>query len=116
MRPLEIIRNQEKGIQIRWSDGNVQLLDSHQLRGNCPCATCKEKRGDTSHATPISTTGKKPALLKVLTHSAAEEESLEAIWPIGNYALGIRWLDGHDSGIYTFSYLRQLGSLAQRAP
>jgi DUF971 family protein len=27
---------------------------------------------------------------------------------VGNYALHFSWSDGHDSGIYTFEYLREL--------
>jgi DUF971 family protein len=32
--------------------------------------------------------------------------------PIGNYAYGIEFSDGHDTGIYTFEYLRELGEEA----
>jgi DUF971 family protein len=27
---------------------------------------------------------------------------------VGNYALNPRWSDGHETGIYTFEYLRDL--------
>jgi DUF971 family protein len=27
---------------------------------------------------------------------------------VGNYAIGIRWSDGHETGIYSFERLRQL--------
>ncbi len=29
--------------------------------------------------------------------------------PVGNYAYSIEFSDGHDTGIYTFEYLRELG-------
>ena len=29
--------------------------------------------------------------------------------PVGRYALRIRFDDGHDTGLYTWPYLRQLG-------
>ena len=32
-------------------------------------------------------------------------ENLEAITPVGSYAVQLRWNDGHDSGIYTWDYL-----------
>ena len=32
------------------------------------------------------------------------------IRPVGRYALQIAWSDGHDSGIYPFERLRELGS------
>jgi DUF971 family protein len=30
------------------------------------------------------------------------------VFPIGNYALGFTWSDGHSTGIYPFEYLRAL--------
>ncbi|MEC5384020.1 gamma-butyrobetaine hydroxylase-like domain-containing protein [Aurantimonas sp. C2-6-R+9] len=32
------------------------------------------------------------------------------IWSVGNYALGIAFSDGHNSGIYTFPALREIES------
>jgi DUF971 family protein len=34
--------------------------------------------------------------------------------PVGNYAYAIAFSDGHDTGIYTIEYLRELGSPAQK--
>jgi DUF971 family protein len=28
--------------------------------------------------------------------------------PVGNYAVAIRWKNGHDSGIYTWDYFREV--------
>jgi ATP-binding protein involved in chromosome partitioning len=30
------------------------------------------------------------------------------IWSVGNYALGIAFSDGHDTGIFTFRALRKM--------
>ena len=35
--------------------------------------------------------------------------NIAAIVPIGNYAVQLRFDDGHDSGIYSWSYLHELG-------
>lgn len=32
---------------------------------------------------------------------------------VGNYALKIRWSDGHDTGLYTWDHLRQLSERSQ---
>jgi DUF971 family protein len=32
---------------------------------------------------------------------------------VGNYALALVWGDGHDSGIYSFRFLRRLGDLLE---
>ena len=31
---------------------------------------------------------------------------LTRVWSVGNYALGLAFSDGHDTGIYTFDHLR----------
>lgn len=35
---------------------------------------------------------------------------IDAIEPVGNYAIRIRFDDKHDTGIYSWSYLHELGS------
>ncbi len=103
--PTEIRRNGSTGLNITWRDGSSYEIPSEKLRKACPCAECKEKRGDTSHSKPL--TGKKRALA-IVEHTIDKEIELTEIWGVGQYALGIRWGDGHDSGIYTFDYLRSL--------
>jgi DUF971 family protein len=103
--PREIRRNGASGLTITWIDGSTRSFSSETLRRNCPCAGCKERRGDTSHAKPL--TGRKRSLT-VLESSLSQELELQQIWGVGNYAIGITWGDGHDSGIYTFEYLYQL--------
>jgi DUF971 family protein len=34
--------------------------------------------------------------------------------PVGNYAYGIHFSDGHTTGIYSLDYLRELGEEAAR--
>jgi DUF971 family protein len=36
--------------------------------------------------------------------------------PVGNYALQFVWSDGHETGIYTFEYLRKLCPCSQCLP
>lgn len=104
--PTEIRRTGTSGLTITWGDGSSSSLSSEVLRRECPCASCKEKRGDTTHAKPL--TGKKRSL-SIVENTIEQETSLQEIWAVGQYALGIRWGDGHDSGIYPFALLRELG-------
>ncbi len=39
----------------------------------------------------------------------ARPTRVEHMRPVGNYAYNIQFSDGHDSGIYTFDYLVELG-------
>ena len=103
----EIKRLGSDGVRLTWSDGTCHEISSRVLRENCPSAISQAKRGDTSHEKPLSG---KSALLRVVESSADEELCLEEIWAVGNYAIGMKWADGHDSGIYTFEFLYELGS------
>ena len=107
INPREIRRNGSAGLAITWADGSVSKIPSESLRRQCPCAECREKRGDSTHAKPL--TGKKRSL-NIVESSIEQEVELLEIWPVGQYALGMRWADGHDSGIYTFELLRSLGT------
>ncbi len=106
--PTEIRRDGAKGLQITWSDGVESHLLSEVLRRNCPCAGCKELRGDTTHAKPL--TGKKRSLM-IVENTIEKGLELTEIWGVGQYALGMTWGDGHNTGIYPFSYLRELAGL-----
>jgi|LakMenEpi03Aug12_release.lakeMendotaPanAssembly.Ray.scaffolds.fasta_scaffold1605394_2 DUF971 family protein len=102
--PTTIKRASDK-LAITWNDGVTNEIPSSLLRTSCPCAECREARGDSSHGTPLTP---KRSLLKVVEHSSEESLGLEQVWAIGNYALGMRWRDGHDTGIYPFGLLLQL--------
>jgi ATP-binding protein involved in chromosome partitioning len=103
--PREIKRLNKAGLQITWGDGTVNEIDSKTLRSRCPCAECREKRGDSSHSKPL--TSPKRAL-NIVSNTLEEELSLEEVWAIGQYAIGIKWGDSHSSGIYTFGFIRDL--------
>ena len=77
-------------LEIAWEDGLRARLAVPLLRGWCPCATCQ------GHAPGMRFKDHGEAITLV---DAAE---------VGAYALGIRFSDGHDSGIYTWALLRQL--------
>ena len=106
-KPKQIKRLSERELEITWMDGAVNVLDSKTLRANCPAADSRMKRGDLTHARPLTS---KPSLLKVVDSSLEEEIKLSQIWGIGNYAIGIRWGDGHDTGIYSFDFLYELAN------
>jgi DUF971 family protein len=36
------------------------------------------------------------------------DSDLERVNPVGRYALNPVWRDGHESGIYSYQYLREL--------
>lgn len=109
--PIEI-RRKENAIELRWSDGKANTLAASLLRKECPCATCREARGDEFHQSPLGSVEakdkKKTSMLKVVDHSADEQLRIEEIRAVGNYAISITWGDKHNTGIYSFEQLRSL--------
>jgi ATP-binding protein involved in chromosome partitioning len=93
MVPTSIDRAGDRDIQITWEDGRVNLYHAPELRLLCPCAVCVSE-----------TTGER--ILK--PESIPTDIQPLAVEPIGNYAMMIRWSDGHSTGIYSFEYLRQI--------
>ncbi|MGA1192744.1 MAG: gamma-butyrobetaine hydroxylase-like domain-containing protein, partial [Bdellovibrionota bacterium] len=116
LKQSKIERLENRGIRIEWPEVYSSiLLPVELLRSNCPCALCREMRGEGNHDTPL-TPKKSVSRLQVISHSRDEELNLQRIWSIGNYAIGIQWGDGHDDGIYTFALLRELTEKAKDGP
>ena len=101
--PVELIQPDEETLEIRWSDGQLRRYTVRDLRDACPCATCREKRN--APPPPAGT-------LPVISAEEARPLRVTGMKPIGNYAYGIDFTDGHDTGIYEFSLLRELGEEA----
>jgi DUF971 family protein len=99
-RPTNLALSGENELLIEWSDGEKRLYSFRELRDRCPCATCREKRSQ-----PPAPTNLLPIL------SPAETRPLKVLdmSPVGNYAYAIKFSDGHETGIYTFALLRELG-------
>jgi len=98
--PQSLRRLDDGGIEILWSDGAKAAYAPRLLRDACPCATCREKRTQPAG---------RPQLLQVLKPEEIVPLSVAGMQPVGQYAYKIAFSDGHDSGIYTLDYLRELG-------
>ena len=92
------------GMQISWKDGHQSAWTFAWLRNACPCATCNDERTKANRKPgepkPSAPTG--PLVLY-----QAPPRPLEAT-PVGKYALRFKWNDGHESGIYSWDYLRRV--------
>lgn len=99
-QPTKLARTSDHSLTIEWSDGERRQYTFSELRNACPCATCREKR---SAPPPPSN------LLPVLSPAETRPLQISNMEPVGNYAYSIEFSDGHDTGIYTFELLRELG-------
>jgi DUF971 family protein len=78
-------------VTIEWDDERVDVLDASALRAACPCAGCREPGG--------------PGRL-----TAAGSVSVTGARLVGGYALNLTFgPDGHSTGIYPFTLLREVG-------
>lgn len=99
--PTELQLVSDAELLVVWSDGQRRQYSLLELREECPCASCRERRAG---AAPPS-----PTLLPVLSPEDALPLKIVAMKPVGNYAYSIAFSDGHDTGIFTFDFLRSLG-------
>ncbi|MCK9188841.1 DUF971 domain-containing protein [Acidithiobacillus sp.] len=87
IRPLMVSRIME----VDWADGHTSRLTFEYLRVECPCAECK---------------GHTPDQAQVIT--GKEDVRIVDVAPVGNYAVQLHFSDGHNTGIFTWGYLRML--------
>jgi DUF971 family protein len=94
--PVQIVEENDREITINWSDGAATTFDAVLLRRSCPCAGCVNEW-----------TGEK--MLK--DENIDESLSFSNVSVVGRYALNFQFSDGHDTGIYTFAFLRKLSGV-----
>ncbi len=100
---VRVQKSEGTGVTITWKDGHESHWSFAWLRHACPCATCNEERKQSGRA--LGMAAPKPGGPLVLYE--APPRPLE-VTPIGKYALRFKWNDGHESGIYSWEYLRRV--------
>jgi DUF971 family protein len=93
LEPTQIVEESDSKISIKWSDDSEASYSAADLRRNCPCATCvNEWTGE-----------------KILRRDAVSDDlTFNHISIVGRYALNFHFSDGHDTGIFSFAYLKTL--------
>jgi len=83
----------ERALLLLWHDRLQRRLPYLGLRAECMCARCVDE-----------ITGE-----RILDVEGLDPEiSINGMELVGNYALKIRWSDGHDTGLYTWEHLRRM--------
>lgn len=93
IEPLQIIEESDSEISIKWSDDAETTFEASRLRKNCPCASCIDEW-----------TGEK----RLKDDTIPDDLSFSHITIVGRYALNFHFSDGHDTGIFSFKFLRDL--------
>lgn len=92
-RPTEITYSKaDKQLTVVWDDGKTFLYPAEYLRVESPSAEV-QGHGPGQRVTV-------PGRMHV---------GIMAIEPVGNYAVRLSFDDLHDTGIYSWQYLRQIG-------
>ena len=96
MKPLDI-QTIGHELAIKWDDGGESFIALENLRRSCPCAGCK---GETDIMGNLYKNPNRPL--------TAKSFELVKISSVGGYAIQPVWADGHNTGIYSFEYLRRV--------
>ncbi len=93
IEPNQIVEESDSEISIKWSDDRETTYRAPELRRSCPCANCvNEWTGE-----------------KLLEDSSIPEDiSFSQVSIVGRYALNFHFSDGHDTGIFSFKFLRNM--------
>jgi DUF971 family protein len=94
IEPREIKQVGDAGVNITWGDGLTSEFKAPELRRSCPCAQCVNEWTGQRTLQP---------------DAVSDHLTIADISVVGRYALNFRWSDGHETGIYSFRYLRELG-------
>ena len=92
-QPTEIkLRTESRLLDIRFDDGSHFELSFEYLRVFSPSAEVKGHGGGEG----VLVTGK-------------QSVGISSVEPVGNYALRLFFGDGHNTGLYSWSLLHELG-------
>jgi DUF971 family protein len=103
VRPIDLQIIGEE-MAVKWDDGAESFIRLETLRRHCPCAGC---RGEVDI---LGNLYKNPDRAR-----SPRAFVLRRVAPVGGYAVQPVWDDGHDSGLYTFEYLRRIADEASAA-
>lgn len=105
--PVHLDLKKDRGLAIQWADGTASYYSIRYLRRMSPSADMRQLREEMQ---------KNP--LTVLPSSSGGGSSGEVVAEsaelVGNYAIRIRFSDGHDTGIYSWKYLREIDPERQK--
>ncbi len=107
-RSVQVQVTTGQGMDIEWQDGHRSHYEFQYLRDACPCALCDDERsrlGRELGEPPASPPGALP-----MYREPARPAHTEGV---GKYAIRFTWNDGHEHGIYSWDFLRQVCPCAE---
>ncbi len=102
-KPKKIKRGNKDTLVIEWEDDKSSEISYTDLRDKCPCVSCQGETVLFSSYIPIKNPFKPAGFYEI-----------EKIEPVGNYAVNIVWKDNHNTGIYSWEYLREISGIEKK--
>ena len=98
--PRNLDLKKDRGLTVEWSDGATSYYSIAYLRKMSPSAEMRELRTQMA-SNPLTV---------LPSNFASQKGPLTALSAelVGNYAIKIHFSDGHDTGIYSWDYLRSI--------
>ena len=99
--PSKLDLKKDRGLTVLWSDGSTAYYSIAYLRKMSPSADARQLRDEQA---------KNPLAVLPASTFASGSGPIVALGAemVGNYALRITFSDGHDTGIYSWAYLREI--------
>lgn len=105
--PRRLDLKKDQRLLVEWEDGSTSQYSITYLRSMCPCAMCKITRsGQDPHQ--LLQPQKKGLSLHILPGNYTGSITVTSAEMVGTYAIKLTFSDNHDSGIYSFQYLREI--------
>lgn len=105
--PKNIDLKKDRGLTIEWADGSSSYYSIAYLRKMSPSAEARELRDQMK---------KNPLTVLPSNFGSAGAISATGAELVGNYAIRVSFSDGHNTGIYSWDYLRRIDPVMQERP
>lgn len=105
--PAALRLKKTEQLEIDWKDGLQSVYTISRLRSLCPCAQCRMVREGTNPH-DLAPAPRPKTSLTILPGNYSGALTLTQAEMVGNYAIKLTFSDGHDTGIFSFEYLREL--------
>jgi DUF971 family protein len=102
--PVKLDLKKDRGLAVEWADGTSSYYSIAYLRKMSPSADMRQLRDEIAKNPLTVLPARAVGGVAPLTAVSAEL--------VGNYALKITFSDGHDTGIYSWQYLREIDAEA----
>ena len=100
LKPVHLDLKKDRGLTVQWADGSTSFYSIAYLRKMSPSADTKQLREEMAR-NPLT------VLPASMARTSGPLTAIDAEF-VGNYAVRIKFSDGHDTGLYSWKYLRDI--------